>query len=690
MNFRNLIIIICAVLLIALLDFVLDCNPGSIPAVNDYPIRVLLISSDVGDADTLISAAQNEVLVIKYDAEKTTLESLLHQIREALGDRKAGSIGFVVHDSGEARFYLTRSETISLVSIQRNVKHRAFWKGLGKVVSTDGRIDIFACNVTSSEEGKALISSLEDIAGANVAASSNRTGNTFAGGDWVLETDNIDIADCYFDHQRLSRFPELFVSLVKILKVADSEVGDQFGKSVGISGDYAIVGTYVDWDDAAESGKAYIFYRNKGGNDNWGLQKKLRASDAAYNDEYGTAVAISGDYAVVGAHYNDDGAIDSGSAYLYYRNKGGTNKWGEVKKLLPDKPSTQGYFGRSMAMNGDYILIGAEGADTDVNGSGAAYIYYSNQGGQDNWGQQATLSASDATFAQWFGRSVAIDGNYVIVGTNKDKPGGLFSAGSAYIFHRNKGGKDNWGQVVKLVPSDSRTNQYFGSSVAISGDYAVVSSNYPWGNFSDYVYIFYKNKGGSDNWGEVTKLSYPFADDDDSGFGRDIAMSGDNIITTTTKGLSIFVRNHGGNDNWGLVKILEGYWGGPISISGSVFIVGFASDEAAGIFGGVGNGASLTISHKPVKKAKQGKQIAIKAKISHEDGKKIKAFMYYRPAGSKKFKRIKMTISGKFYQAVIPADYVICPGVEYYIKAKAGKEKSYSGSKKSPHLIKVK
>ncbi len=179
-----------------------DRGPVFKPVRPAGSVRVLLVSSTIRDADVLASAAAEGVLVVRYEARETTLESLLDQVKEALNGRKAESIGIAAHDYGEAKFYLCGSETISLGSTLSSGSQRAFWKGLSAVLESDGRIDILACKLASTTNGLMLISSLEDAAGVNFAASTNNTGNVTAGGDWILETDNIDVEALYFSKER--------------------------------------------------------------------------------------------------------------------------------------------------------------------------------------------------------------------------------------------------------------------------------------------------------------------------------------------------------------------------------------------------------------------------------------------------------------------------------------------------------
>ncbi len=128
---------------------------------------------------------------------------------------------------------------------------------------------------------------------------------------------------------------------------------------MSISGDTAIVGAFYDDDKGNNSGSAYIFSRDQGGADNWGEAKKLTASDGAADDRFGNSVSISGNTAIVGAPQNDDNGNDSGSAYIFSRDQGGADNWGEVKKLTSSDGAAGDDFGISVSISGSTAIVGA-------------------------------------------------------------------------------------------------------------------------------------------------------------------------------------------------------------------------------------------------------------------------------------------------------------------------------------------
>ena len=200
----------------------------------------------------------------------------------------------------------------------------------------------------------------------------------------------------------------------------DREHWDNFGQSVAISGDYVVVGALWDDLDGTRSGSAYIFHRSDG---SWFEQAKIVASDANDEDWFGHSVSISGDYAVIGAYGNDDDGSNSGAAYIFHRS--GTN-WTEQAKIIASDGEEFDNFGYTTSISGNYAAIGAAG----YGDNGAAYIFH--RSGTE-WTEDTKLLASDGETDDWFGRSVSISGYYALIGAWQDDDNGPGS-GSAYLY----------------------------------------------------------------------------------------------------------------------------------------------------------------------------------------------------------------------------------------------------------------
>ena len=166
----------------------------------------------------------------------------------------------------------------------------------------------------------------------------------------------------------------------------DKQANDWFGNSVSISGDYAIVGAYGEDEGGSNAGAAYIFKRS---GITWSQQAKILATDKAANDQFGNSVSISGDYAIVGAYQEDEGGSNAGAAYIFKRS-GIT--WSQQAKILATDKQANDWFGNSVALSGDYAIVGAYQEDEGGSYAGAAYIF---KRSGITWSQQAKILATD-------------------------------------------------------------------------------------------------------------------------------------------------------------------------------------------------------------------------------------------------------------------------------------------------------
>ncbi|UCC31980.1 MAG: hypothetical protein JSU86_06810, partial [Phycisphaerales bacterium] len=209
------------------------------------------------------------------------------------------------------------------------------------------------------------------------------------------------------------------------LLAADGAAYDFFGVSVALSGGVAVVGAYLDDDQGASSGSAYVFRFN---GSRWTEEQKLVAADGAADDRFGGSVSVSGDVIVVGAVQDDDNGPNSGSAYAYGFN-GST--WAEEEKLLPADGSANDKFGVSVAVSGDTVLAGAYMHDAnEINDSGSAYVFRADG---SSWPEVDKLLAPDGWYWDYFGFSVAASDNVLVAGAVQDDNNGN-NSGSAYIF----------------------------------------------------------------------------------------------------------------------------------------------------------------------------------------------------------------------------------------------------------------
>ncbi len=316
------------------------------------------------------------------------------------------------------------------------------------------------------------------------------------------------------------------ISRVLRLFASDGADGDLLGLSVAMEGDFAVVGAPADDDNGQTSGSAYVFRRDAGGTDAWGQVAKLVPVDGETLDWFGVAVAISGRRAIVGAEHDSDNGTNAGAAYVFRRETDSGDRWSQTAALLAADGAAHDNFGSSVALAGDIALVGAGGDDDNGDASGSAYVFRGSAGEPGDWEQVAKLVASDGMRGDDFGRSVAISGNSAIVGARTNDRHGEDS-GATYVFERHADGPDTWAQTARLSPDDAAEGQLFGSSVAISGDYALVGAQADSQNGinSGAAYVFHRHRGDTSGWGQTAKL---LASDGSARlrFGRDVSISG--------------------------------------------------------------------------------------------------------------------------------------------------------------------
>jgi hypothetical protein len=305
---------------------------------------------------------------------------------------------------------------------------------------------------------------------------------------------------------------------VQKIEASDGVAGDQFGGSVAISGNTAVIGANSNGGAVSGPGFASVFVRNGG---TWTFQQKLTASDGLAEDAFGSYVAISGDTIIVGAYADTVGTNTSqGSAYVFVRS--GTT-WTQQQKLIAADGAAFDVFGRSVAIAGDTVAITAAQDDLTTNvDQGSAYIFVRSG---STWTQQQKLTAADGATSDFFGDSVAIAGDTVIVGAQDDATGANIQQGSAYVFTRSG---TTWTQQQKLTAGDGTAFDYFGFSVAISGDTAVVGTLQDIGAVfqqgSAYVFV----RSGT-TWTQQQKLLASDGATGDS-FGNSVSIAGDTAM----------------------------------------------------------------------------------------------------------------------------------------------------------------
>jgi hypothetical protein len=266
------------------------------------------------------------------------------------------------------------------------------------------------------------------------------------------------------------------------LTASDGAPSDVFGHSVAISGDTVVVGADGDNVTYVDQGSAYVFEKPVAGWSDMTQTAKLTASDGTAYDEFGVFVVVSGDTVVVGADGDNVTYMDQGSAYVFEKPVAGWSDMTQTAKLTASDGAQDDYFGNSVAISEDTVVVGAYGVDKTINevtyfDVGQSYVFDKPVGGWSDMTQTAKLTASDGAAIDDFGYSVAISGNNVVVGAWGYDDNGLSSSGSAYVFEKPGTGWSDMTQTAKLTASDGAAYDWFGYSVAISGDTLVVGAH---------------------------------------------------------------------------------------------------------------------------------------------------------------------------------------------------------------------
>ena len=251
--------------------------------------------------------------------------------------------------------------------------------------------------------------------------------------------------------------------------------------------------------------------------------QKLTAIERADNDRFGFSVDIDGDTMVVGAPFTDTLATDSGSAFVFVRSG---DSWTQQAELIREnnRPDFD-RFGQSVAISGDTIVVGAPFNNAGQPSSGSAYVFTRSG---TTWTLEAEISAADLAANDFFGGSVAIDGDTIVAGARNGDSAPDSQVGSAYVFTRTD---TTWTQEAELLASDGLRFDGFGTSVAISGDTIVAAAPLALdlndllddvGTIAGAAYVF--ERSGT-TWTEQVKLTEP-----DSGFASSVAIDRDTIV----------------------------------------------------------------------------------------------------------------------------------------------------------------
>ena len=298
------------------------------------------------------------------------------------------------------------------------------------------------------------------------------------------------------------------------LYASDAIASDYFGASVSLYGDTALIGAYgKDVNGKSNSGSVYVFTRISSSNqiESWTQRTKIFSSDGAAQDNFGFSVSLYGDTALIGASGDDgNGKTDSGAVYIFTRSSSSSSiessslKWTEQQKIYASDAAISDSFGSSVSLYGDMALISSrEDDDNALTNSGSVYVFKAPSPPSPSPSSSSPspalspsppplflqtmledtsvrVYASDAASNDYFGRSVSLYGDTALVGAYGDDDNEIADSGSVYVFTRSSSSGSDlriWKEQTKLyAPYFTAASDYFGWSVSLFEDTAMIGS----------------------------------------------------------------------------------------------------------------------------------------------------------------------------------------------------------------------
>ncbi len=348
--------------------------------------------------------------------------------------------------------------------------------GLGKLLTSDAagnaswQNGLTAGNVGFGPWGDCSVNNISEynpVTDPTGAAGDNFGARTAISGNFAIVGAYGDDVGANIDQGSASIFQFNGTNWVLMQKITDATgaAGDFFGVSVAISGNYAIIGAFTDDVGAnADQGSASIYQYN---GTSWVLMQKITDATGAAGDNFGVSVSINGNYALVGSYKDDVGAnTDQGSACVFQYNG---SVWGIYQKLTDAAGAVNDFFGINCCIYGNYILIGESAYDVGANtDQGAALIYHFNN---VSWVPTQKITDATGIAGANFGAAVSISGAYLIIGAFLD--GTPTNTGSASVYQFNG---SSWVLMQKLQNTNKAPGDFFGTSVSLSGNYAIVGA----------------------------------------------------------------------------------------------------------------------------------------------------------------------------------------------------------------------
>jgi hypothetical protein len=371
-----------------------------------------------------------------------------------------------------------------------------------------------------------------------------------------------------------------FAQIESFLIADDGADGDQFGHAVAISGDYLISGApYDDNVNGTDAGAVYVF---KYEDNQWIFETKLLASDGSENELFGYNVDMEGEYIVVGCPWDDDAGEKSGAAFVYKREGGA---WIEQAKLRADDASEDDRFGIDLKISAETVVVGAFFDDVVGDRSGSAYVFV-REG--TTWYQQAKLLPSDGATDDWFGVTLSLSDNDVAITARRhDELGG--NSGAVYVFNRDG---NTWTEQAKITAIDGGPGEEFGTP-CISGNILIIGKHQDdeTARNAGAFYFYYRD---NDVWNLQAKYTASDGNGDDF-FGSTIDMTTSYLVVGAylddmagENAGSVYVFKREGLSCYQIAKLTSSniaigdYFGMKISLDGTKIVIGSRNQDTNG------------------------------------------------------------------------------------------------------------
>jgi len=346
---------------------------------------------------------------------------------------------------------------------------------------------------------------------------------------------------------------------------------DGFGESVSILDNNLFVGAPTEDSAAINAGAVYRYFFD---GSTWKYIQKIIAEDASAGNKFGNSLSSNGMYTAIGSKFSDEKGKDSGAAYIF---TGNVKKWYQQYKIVPEDGANEDYFGFDVAIYGDFVAVSSNYDDDAGNDSGSVYVFQKNG---IQWLQSQKITARDGQFEDFFGTSVDMNGNRLVVGSKGVDDNGL-SSGSMYKYYLVF---NVWTQEEKIVAYDGQSGDLFATDVAVYDSTFLVGAygdDDGGSNAGSAYFIYGELFSGEFELYETTISSY-------STYGKVVDISGDYAAVADYRNAKVYIY-HWNGVTWGISQVLTNNdivssFGSSLDFGGGYLIVGADNKKSDGVY----------------------------------------------------------------------------------------------------------